>query len=47
MRILVCGGRNYRDPKRVREVLSALQAEHKFNVVITGGAPGADSAALG
>lgn len=40
-RVLVCGGRNYSDRKRVANELCALAP----SVVIHGGAPGADSIA--
>lgn len=39
MRVLVCGGRDYRDPKAVYDALSALD---RVSVVIEGGALGAD-----
>jgi hypothetical protein len=41
MRVLVFGGRNYRNVERVFAVLDAL--EHRPTVIIEGGAPGADS----
>lgn len=43
MRVIVCGGRHFRDEGRVRDVLDALHAELGDFVVIEGGAPGADS----
>jgi hypothetical protein len=42
MRVLVCGGREYEDRKRLRTALSQMHAETPFSVVIAGGAPGAD-----
>lgn len=39
MRVLVCGGRNYRDPKAVYEALNALDG---VTSIIEGGAQGAD-----
>lgn len=39
-RVLVCGGRDYRDGLRVRSALSSLPA--RPTVLIAGGAPGAD-----
>lgn len=41
MKVLVCGGRNYLDLKRVFEVLDGLRPKH----VIHGGASGADRCA--
>jgi hypothetical protein len=41
-RVLVCGGRDYRDRVRVFEVLDRLHAERGFVTVIHGMAPGAD-----
>ena len=42
MRVLVCGGRDFRDREAVYAALDSLHAEHGFYVVITGGANGAD-----
>jgi hypothetical protein len=36
-RVLVCGGRDYRDRVRVFEALDRLHAERKISVVIEGG----------
>lgn len=41
-RVLVCGGRDYRDRARVFKVLDRLHAERDFRVVIHGMASGAD-----
>ncbi len=41
-KVIVCGGRTYEDRKRLGVVLSKLHAEQPFELVITGGAPGAD-----
>lgn len=43
VRVLVCGGRNYRDAARVYEVLTAFRRVHGIAVVIEGGADGADT----
>ena len=45
MRVLVCGGRDYTDAKRVREELDALDAEERIRYVIEGEATGADTLA--
>lgn len=45
MRVLVCGGRDYRDWGRVMECLDCLNSEHKIKVVIHGCAKGADDLA--
>lgn len=42
MRVLVCGGRNYSDFARVCDVLNKLDDEAGVEVVIEGGASGAD-----
>ena len=42
MRVLVCGGRNFRSPAQVAAELDRLHAEHKFTHLIQGGATGAD-----
>ncbi len=42
MRVLVCGGRDYRDAGRVLEVLDRIHAQDLVEVVIHGCAPGAD-----
>ncbi len=42
MRVLVCGGRNYSDFSRLCAVLDKLNDEAGVDVVIEGGAPGAD-----
>ncbi len=42
MRILVCGGRKYMDWRRVNTVLDELHAAHGIEMVIHGGAGGAD-----
>lgn len=41
-RVLVCGGRNYWNRKRVAEVLDAGHRKLNFSLVIQGGAGGAD-----
>lgn len=42
MRVLVCGGRDWRDRAFVYRVLDSLHADRCFTRVITGGALGAD-----
>jgi hypothetical protein len=37
LRIIVCGGRDYRDWRRVFEELDALDQEHVIDIVIEGG----------
>jgi hypothetical protein len=45
MRVLVCGGRDFDDAARVRQVLDHYHAQRPFSVVIHGAARGADSLA--
>src|SRR5690348_9731855 len=45
MRVLVCGGRNYNDHVRVSAVLDKLHSEAGIDVLIEGGAYGADHCA--
>ena len=45
MRVLVCGGRNYDDSRRVYAVLDKLHAEAGIDCIIEGGARGADALA--
>lgn len=45
MRVLVCGGRDYRDRKTLRDVLDGFHAATPFSSVIHGDAPGADTLA--
>lgn len=42
MRVVVTGGRDYRDSARVAAVLQAVHAKHGVTAVIQGGADGAD-----
>ena len=42
MRVLVCGGREYRDIERVYLVLDGIHAETAITCIIEGGATGAD-----
>lgn len=42
MRVLVCGGRDYRDHDKVNAVLDKLHSEAGIFTVIQGGAKGAD-----
>jgi len=46
MRVLVCGGRDYRDSKRVGDVLNALHDKAGIHLIIQGGARGADELAF-
>lgn len=41
-RVLICGGRNYSDRKRLRFVLNKLHEKRGFTAVATGAAAGAD-----
>ena len=43
MRVLVCGGRDYRDPARISEVLGALLKHKRLSLLIHGDGFGADS----
>lgn len=45
LRILVCGGRNYSDRRKVYRALDHLHAERGISCVIHGAAPGADALA--
>ncbi len=48
IRVLVCGGRNYRDRDHVWNTLTRLDAERgPFSVLIHGAATGADEEAMG
>jgi len=42
MRVLVCGGRDYNDSRRVFAVLDKLHSEAGIDAIIEGGAKGAD-----
>jgi hypothetical protein len=42
MRVLICGGRDFRDEALMTKILSALHAAKPFSVAITGMARGAD-----
>jgi predicted Rossmann-fold nucleotide-binding protein len=44
-RVLVIGGRDYRDQERSFSELDRLHAQYRFAVLIHGGAPGADKLA--
>src|SRR5262245_41427687 len=44
-RVLVCGGRYYNDRGRVFDVLDALHKQQRIEIVIQGGATGADELA--
>lgn len=45
MKVLVCGGREYKDAERIRQVLSAFHAAQPIARLIEGGATGADKIA--
>lgn len=42
MRVLVCGGRNFRSPAQVSRELDRLHAERPITALMQGGATGAD-----
>lgn len=44
-RVLVCGGREFADAKRLFAVLDSYDADHDFSMVIEGAARGADTLA--
>lgn len=44
-RIIVCGGRDFDDPGRVRRVLQKVWAKHPDATLVEGGARGADTLA--
>lgn len=43
MRVLVCGGRDYQDYERVCAALGSLNNKHGIELIIEGGANGADA----
>jgi predicted Rossmann-fold nucleotide-binding protein len=45
MRVLVCGGRNYTDKGRIYAVLDKLHESEGIDLIIQGGAKGADRVA--
>lgn len=45
MRVLVCGGRHYANKDRVSKILLKIHGKFNIEVIIQGGAPGADSLA--
>lgn len=45
MRVLVCGGRSYADRQALYAALDKLHSQHKFEILIAGGARGADTLA--
>jgi hypothetical protein len=45
MRLLVCGGRAYADKRMVYAILDRIEIEHPIEVLIQGGADGADGLA--
>jgi hypothetical protein len=42
MRVLVCGGRDFKDQRRLVQCLHAIHGSTPFSVLIHGGAAGAD-----
>jgi len=42
MRVLVCGGRDYNNEKKVFEILSKINKDTPIDCIITGGSTGAD-----
>jgi hypothetical protein len=46
MKVLVCGGRDFQDWKRFKSVLDILHVKLGFNLIISGGARGADTFAI-
>lgn len=47
MRILVCGGRDYNDINKMSSVLTEINEEQGIDIIISGGAKGADTLAEG
>lgn len=45
MRVLVCGGRDYSDYRKLNDALQALHVRVRIDVLIQGGARGADTLA--
>lgn len=45
MRVLVCGGRDYNNSRKVADILSAIHKETPITHLIHGGARGADTCA--
>lgn len=43
MRVLVCGGRDYQDEFRLHSFLDEFRLENEVDLIIEGGAKGADS----
>lgn len=42
MKVLVCGGRDYSDKEKVNDSLNRLKEKHGIELIIEGGAKGAD-----
>jgi predicted Rossmann-fold nucleotide-binding protein len=47
MRVIVCGGRKYNNVTRLYSILGKLHRERGIDLLINGGAPGADGLASG
>ena len=47
MRVLVCGGRDYKDWTKVYDTLTKLKKDNNIIHIINGGAEGADNASSG
>ena len=45
MKVLVCGGRDFRSSAQVFQVLEELHATHRFTALMQGGAQGVDTLA--
>ena len=43
MKVIVCGGRDYQDYERICKALDALHKKHGIDLLIEGGANGADA----
>lgn len=43
IRVIICGGRDFKDPGLLYTTMDQLHAEHNFTLVINGGAKGADT----
>jgi len=44
-RVIICGGRKFRDWEFLKQTLDALHEEHQFTLIMHGAAPGADTLA--
>jgi len=46
VKVLVCGGRNYQDERRVKQQLGRLHKREPITLIVQGGATGADNLAF-